>query len=72
MGNQGERLLEALAEYEVSQAILRAFGELCYTASERSLWDNELRGDELALVYKLAKMAEKYAESGGVPDDLRM
>ena len=73
---QKTALQSELRAVEVGPQVVRSLGELAYTAEEVGILGFALKGDEdLQLVIRLVKLAERYASEGhpcGVPHMLRM
>lgn len=66
-----ENLNEVLSKVFIDDEIIRAFGELAYTASETGLIPFEFHDPEdMADMIRLVRLAEKF--KNGVPEELKM
>lgn len=65
----GEALQAELDNIFIAPSVVRHMEELLYTASESGLIDYRLRGEDVVVALKLAKLANNLL---GVPNYLRM
>lgn len=71
MSEQGKRIYAEMSAEQVDAELLRALGELSYTASETGVIPFALSGvEDMTRLVQLVRLAEKYRN--GVPDGLRM